>query len=148
MTRPCAVVVLLALLLSSCATGPAPPQKGTPAFFWAAALETFRASDFIKASEHLEQLTRTQGEFTARAMPWEITLDAGLAGAYIELADSYDGGSRANRQNPAPYLKQMNYYRSLANRKVLDIAQTFKRFQATKDDKVPLAFPIPGGSAA
>jgi len=148
MTRSCAIAVLSALLLSSCASGPPPPQKGTPAFFWAAALETFQASDFLKASEHLEQLTKSQGEFTARALPWEITLDAGLAGAYIELADSYDGGSRANTQNPAPYRKQMNYYRSLANRKVLDIAQAFKRFQATQDAKVPLVFPIPAGSAA
>jgi len=147
MTKLCAVAVLVALLLCSCAGGPAPPQKGTPAFYWTAAMETFKTSDFIKTSEHLEQLTKTQGEFTARALPWEITLDAGLAGAYIELADSYDGGSRANSENPAPYRKQMNYYRSLANRKVLDIAQTVKRFQATQDAKVSLVFPIPAGSA-
>src|ERR1039458_6210743 len=31
---------------TSCSSGPQPPQPGTPAFFWAATNETYRAGDY------------------------------------------------------------------------------------------------------
>ena len=58
---------LLAGAGTSCSSGPQPPQPGTPAFFWAAAKETYRAGDFLKTSENLQRILATDNEFSARA---------------------------------------------------------------------------------
>ena len=52
---------------TSCSSGPQPPQPGSPAFFWAAAKETYRAGDFLKTSENLQRILVTDNEYTARA---------------------------------------------------------------------------------
>ena len=52
---------------TSCSSGPQPPQPGTPAFYWAAAKETYRAGDFLKTREHLQRILATENEFSARA---------------------------------------------------------------------------------
>ncbi len=46
-----AIALSIAGLLAagtSCSSGPQPPQPGTPAFYWAAANQTYRAGDFLK----------------------------------------------------------------------------------------------------
>ena len=40
-------IVALVAVGTSCQSGPQPPQPGTPAFFWAAAGETYRAGDEV-----------------------------------------------------------------------------------------------------
>src|ERR1035437_2214362 len=85
---------------TSCSSGPQPPQPGTPAFYWATAKETYRAGDFLKASENLQRILVSENEFTARARAWDTVISAGLTQGYIELADNWEAGARANRPNP------------------------------------------------
>lgn len=149
-SSPNLVYVLAAgLFLTSCSSGPAPVEKGTPPFYWQAANETYKAGDYVKTSEHLAHLVKSQNEFTSRAQPWLLIVSSGVAKGYIDLADSFENGSRANKTNPAAFRKNMNDMRTMANRVVLQFAEVFERFQKSNtDEKIALAFPFPSGSAA
>ena len=137
-----------ALVLASCSSGPAPPAMGTPPFYWQAAKETFAAGDYLKTNDHLEQLSKGENEFTARAQPWRMVLTSGMAKGYMDLADSYEFGSRANKTNPTPFRKQTSEYRTRASQAALAFAETFERFEkSNKDATITLAFAFPTGSA-
>jgi hypothetical protein len=136
----------LALLLVSCSTGPAPPARGTPAFYWQAATETFGAGDYLKASDHLEQLTKPGGEYAARAVPWLLVVSGGMASGYLDMVETFWRGSRANRANQTPFRRQMGEYQMRADRRALEFAETFLSFQKMKEASIPLAFPYPKGS--
>jgi hypothetical protein len=104
--RAVAIALSIAGLVAagtSCSSGPQPPQAGTPAFFWAAARETWRAGDFLKTSENLQRILATENDYTARARAWDTAISAGITQAYIELADAWEAGARANRANPTPF---------------------------------------------
>lgn len=136
------------LVVTSCSTGPAPPQIGTPAYYWSAAKETYAAGDYLKASEHLENLARTENEYMARALPWNLILTSGMAKGYADLADDFEFGTKANRANPTPFRRQMGEYRQYASTLALQFAHTFEIFEKTnKDPKIALDFTFPTGSA-
>jgi hypothetical protein len=143
------VLGAVVFLVTSCESGPAPPAKGTPAFYWAAAKENFSAGDYVKTSEHLEQLTKSNNEFSARALPWRLVILSGLATGYMDVGDKFEKGMRANNNNSMPFRKQMSDARSAASRLALDFAEAFDRFdKASKDAQIPLAFTSPMGNAA
>lgn len=145
----CAVLVLVPVFTSCSSGGPQPPKPGTPAFYWAAAKETYRTGDFVKTNDNLGQISKTDNEFTARARLWEIVTSSGLAQAYIELADVYDAGAKARRDNPTPFRREASTLRTSASAAALEFADAFHRFQeANKDPKVTLEFDFPGGNAA
>jgi hypothetical protein len=134
---------------TSCSSGPQPPQPGTPAFFWAAANETYRAGDYLKTSEHLQRILASENEFTARARAWDTVISGGVAQAYIELADNWEAGARGNRTDPTPFRKQVSSLRSLASAAAIQYAEdVHKVVEADKDPTILLAFAIPAGAAA
>jgi hypothetical protein len=142
------ILVLPACFLLISCSGDNAPREGTPAFYWAAATETFNAKDYVKTVHHLENATASDNEFTARARPWLLVMTSGMAHGYAELADSFDSGAMANKANPTAFRRQTNTYRGEANRLSLEFVEVFDKFQKGKDDPVPLAFPFPSGSAA
>jgi hypothetical protein len=136
------------LVVMSCSTGPAPPEIGTPAYYWSAAKETYAAGDYLKASEHLENLAKTENQYTARALPWDLILTSGMAKGYADLADDFEYGSKANRANPTPFRRQMGEFRKYASTLALQFAHSFNTFEKTnKDPKIALDFTFPTGSA-
>jgi len=144
-------LTILGLLAAgtSCSSGPQPPQPGTPAFFWAAANETYRAGDYLKTSEHLQRILVSENEFTARARGWDTVITGGVAHAYIELADNWEAGARGNRPDPTPFRKQVSSLRSLASAAAIQYAEdVHKVVEADKDPTILLAFAIPAGAAA
>ncbi|MGH9719608.1 MAG: hypothetical protein ACRD8O_05310 [Bryobacteraceae bacterium] len=142
-------IVGSAAALLSCSGGPAPPTPGTLPFYWAAAQETFKTGDYIKTGDHLDQLTRSENEFTARAAPWRLILLAGLGRGYMDIAERFDQGVRANKTNPGPLRKRLLEYRSMASRYQLQFAEAFEKFQKTQTQgDVTLALPFPRGSPA
>ena len=145
---PACAAISVILLLLSCSSGPVAPQKGTPAFYWAAANETYAAGDYIKTVEHLDKILETDNEYTARAQPWLMLLESGMAKGYMELADYYEYGARAKKDDPTPFRRLTSQYRGFANRMALHFAETFSAFQRGKSDTVSLGFPYPAGSAA
>jgi hypothetical protein len=141
------ILLLACLFLISCSDSGA-PKEGTPAYFWAAAKETFASSDYVKTVEHLEKLTATENEFTARARPWLLVMTSGVTRGYMDLADSFDAGAHASKTNPTAFRRGTNAYRAEANRTALEFVQVFDQFAKGKDDPVPVALPFPTGSAA
>lgn len=145
--RDAAVWVLLtaSLLLISC-SGNSAPQPGTPAFYWNAAKETYAAADYQKTVENLGSIVSTDNEFTARAQPLLLILTSGMAQGYMDLADAYEAGGRANHAQATNFHKQLATYREAANTMALQFADTYSKYQ-NKDDMVTLAFAFPTGSA-
>lgn len=142
----CAVLSPL-LFTTSCSSGSTGPEKGTPAFYWAAAKETFAAGDYLKTLDNLDSLTASDNEFTARARAWHLVLTSGMARGYMDLADAYETGARMNKANPGEFRKQVSAYRGNAGRLALRFADSFAGFQTRKEEKIPLALGYPQGSA-
>jgi len=132
------------LALFSCSSSNA-PEPGTPAFYWAAARDTYNAGDYQKTLEHLGNILSTQNDYVARAQPWMLVLSSGMAHGYMDLADAFDAGSHATHAQVAAFHRQVNTYRGNANTLALQFADTFSKFQG-KDEYVTLAFPYPTGS--
>ena len=141
-----AIAVAAAGLNFSCSSSSG-PEPGTPAYFWAAAKETFAANDYVKTSEHLDKVLASENEFTARARPWSLILTSGMVRGYMDVADKLESGVREKKADPGGFRKYISNSRSTAGRLSLHFAETFMRFQKGKDDPVPLAFSYPSGSA-
>ena len=132
---------------TSCSSGPQLPQPGTPAFYWAAARETYRAGDFVKTSENLQRILVSENEFSARARAWDAVISSGLAQGYMELADAWETGARSNRLNPTPFRKQVSALRALASASAIQFTEDIhKVVEANKDPKILLAFAYPAGA--
>jgi hypothetical protein len=138
----------LAFLTTSCATGPRPPEPGTPAFFWGAAQQTFKSGDLLKTNDDLLEILQGENDFTARARVWQIALSAGIVRGADELAAAYEAGARMNRANPGPFRKNVTQLRTLAGHSALDFAQQVHNMAAKeKGPQIALEFPFPPGSA-
>ena len=138
----------LAFLLASCATGPAPPAQGTPAWHWRNAQTTWEAGDLRKTSDNLETLIAAGGEFAERAQPWRLILTGGMAAGFMDLAEGFELGARANPAASAGFRKYMSDYRSMADSQAVQFWQTLAEFEKTQHGGgVPLAFSFPKGSA-
>lgn len=146
-TMATGILLFACLFLISCSDSGA-PKEGTPAYYWAAANETFAASDYVKTVDHLEKLTASENEFTARARPWLLVMTSGTTRGYMDLAESFDAGAHTNKTNPTAFRRSTNDYRAEANRTALAFVQAFDQFVKGKDDPVPVALPFPTGSAA
>jgi len=144
--RSAAILALFSatLILFSCSSDNA-PKPGTPAFYWAAAKETYATGDYQKTVEHLGNIVSGQSEYVARAQPWLLVLSSGMAQGYIDLAEAYDKGGHANRAQATNFHRQTNTYRGAANTLALQFADTLSKFEG-KDEYVPLAFAYPTGS--
>jgi hypothetical protein len=137
------------ILSAACSSGPAAPERGTPAFYWSAAKETFTAGDFLKTSDNLDQLLKTDNEFKTRAQPWSLILTSALAHGYMETGDSFEQGARANKTNPLPFRRYTNEERRMARGLALQFDEQFQSFlKSNKDEPVRLAFPFPNGTQA
>lgn len=142
-------VVVAAIMLVACSSGPSAPQKGTPAFYWLAARETFSAADYVAALDNLTKLLKTENEFVPRALPWSLILSSGMAKGYMDVAECFDRGTKARKADPAGFRKQMINQRTLANGMALQFAEFYQTFAKTgKDQAIALDFPFPTGSAA
>jgi hypothetical protein len=142
----CSVLAVL-WACTSCSTGPQQAAPGTPAFIWGAAKQTYKTGDFRKTSENLMQLVRTESEFTAQARPWAAVISAGIAQGYLDLAQAYEAGARANRANPTPFRKQISMFHSLASASALEFAEEAHiLLDKDKDAAVTLACDYPTGS--
>jgi hypothetical protein len=142
-----AVICVIGTLIS-CSTGPSAPEKGTPAFYWQSAREVYRAGDYMKTLQHLDNLLSTDNEFTARALPWSLVLKSGIAEGYMDAAESYAIGARNNHADPSTFRRQVSDYHNAANQLALQFADDFAKLDKVKGDTITLEFAYPKGSAA
>jgi hypothetical protein len=140
--------VALACFAVSCSTGPQPPQPGTPAFFYGAAQQVYKAGDLLKTNDDLLEVLQTENEFTAKARVWQIALSAGIVQGADDLAVAYEAGAKMNRANPAPFRIAASQLRTLGGHSALDFAQQVHTLMAKeKGPQIALDFPFPPGSA-
>ena len=143
----CAVAGALLLAASCGSKGPEPPKPGSPAFIWAIARDSYKAGDYVKTNEGLDQLLGGKSNFVARAAPVKLVLGAGLAQGYIELADRFETGTKATRSNPAVFRRQMSEYRRLARAVAMQVLEAaHQHMNNWKDPNVTFVFPFPAGS--
>jgi hypothetical protein len=143
------IAIGAAALLTSCSSGPEAPAKGTPAFYWQAAKETQAGGDMANTNDHLSKLLRGENEFAGKAQVWKLVLASGMAKGYMEYADAFEFGARANKTNQMQFRKQVSDLRGGANALALEVAEVFGNFQQkNKDAEVVLAFPFPSASPA
>jgi hypothetical protein len=121
---------------------------GSPEFYWYAAKETYAAGDYMKTADHLDHLIDNQNEYTARAVPWSLALNSGMAAGYMELADSYSAGARVNKANTLAFRRKAADYRTMASPLVLRFAQTAEKMSQLSSAGIQLAFSLPKGTAA
>jgi hypothetical protein len=138
---------ILLLTLQSCSQGPAPPAKGTPPFYWQAAQESFAAGDPVRTISHLDQLTKTDNEFSARAKPWRMVALWGVLKGHLDIAEKFDYGAKQNKTNPMPFRKQVNDSRSAAGNLAMQLAEAWKGYQGSVGSEILLDFSLPPGSA-
>jgi hypothetical protein len=144
---PLLLVLGVLVLLASCSVGPAPPQPGSPAFYWAGAQESYRAGDLVKTNDDLLEIIQSENDYTVRARVWQIVLSAGLLQGVQELAKAYEVGSRMNRENPLPFRKQIAALRGVGSRQALELTQSVHALvgKGTRPEIV-LPFSYPPGS--
>ncbi len=147
-TRGLALAALIPafVLLFSCSSKPVGPQPGSPEFYWSAAKETTAMGDYVKTTMHLDRLASKETEYTTRAQAWLMVLNAGMAKGYMDMAENFESGARANRSDPLSFRRVANNYRQTAGRLSLQLAQAFDVFSKTTTDPVPLAFNFPKGN--
>jgi hypothetical protein len=151
MRRKCLIAAGLGILFiaAGCSSGPQPPEPGTPAFMWSAAKTGYGAGDYLKVNDNLSQLGKGTSEFAARSRPLTVILTSAIAKGYAELADDFDAGAQANRNNPAPFRRQVNLFRSQASAAALQTAQSVHEFLLSNPpDRIPVELPYPSGSAS
>ncbi len=151
MRRKCLIAAGLGILFiaAGCSSGPQPPEPGTPAFMWAAAKTAYGTGDYLKANDNLSQLGKGTSEFAARSRPLAVILTSAIATGYAELADDFDAGAQANRNNPAPFRRQVNLFRSQANAAAIQTAESVHEFLLSNPpDKIAVEVAYPTGSAS
>ncbi len=148
-TTVCIISTLfIAFVCTSCSSGPSGPQPGTPAFYFGSARQTFSAGDFLKTEDNLERALKS-ADFAAQAQPWSLVVLAGLGHGYMEMADNFETGARANRTDPSFFRRQSSDYRRFARGIALQLTERYRDFeQSNKDAEIALAFPFPSGSQA
>ena len=142
----CVPAVALVILFS-CLSEPAGPAKGTPAFYWQAAGESYKLGDPMKTVENLDHILAIDNEYVAKALPWSLALTSGMASGYTELADAYEAGARANQSDPTAFRRPVSDYRGYANRFSLSFAEQAAKLDKLQGDSVPIAFGYPVGTA-
>lgn len=146
------IALVLALVtgiatLFSCSSGPSEPKMGSPAFYWQGAREVYKAGDYMKTLQNLDNLLATDNEYTARALPWVLVLKSGIAEGYMEAADNYAVGVH-NSHEPSAFRRQVSDNRNAASQLALQFAEDFGKIAKLKGDTITLEFAYPKGNAA
>jgi hypothetical protein len=139
--------VLAALMLSSC-SGTVAAKAGSPDSYWAAARQAYAAGDYRGTVEQLDFLVDNHSAYTARAIPWSLVLTSGMATGYIELADDYSRGARANPARAATFRRKASEYRNLANPLVMQAARLAEKLDQLPPGSITLTFGRPRGNLA
>ena len=142
-----AICLVLALLTSCSGSSTTATKAGSSGFYWSAARETYSSGDYMKTLDHLERLIDTDSEYSAQALPWYLVLSSGAASGYMELADQYSAGARANKARAVAFRVKAMEYRTNASRLALRFAQEVEKMGRLRNGGVALAFALPSGNA-
>jgi len=115
---------------------------------WSDASERYLAGDYLKAISNLEPLLDRDNPQSARALPLSLVLTSGVAAGYIDVAECYAAGARANKAKATAFKNKASVYRALANHMVLQFAEGARRIDQISGGSIQLAFAPPRGNGA
>ena len=141
-------ILSLAFALASCAGGPPEPTVGSPEWHWQAAKTTWDIGDLNKTSDNLEPLVKADNQMAALAQPWQLILTAGMATGYMDVADAFEQGARANKSAPLAFNAVKDRYHNLASKEAAEFYQTYMEFKKTdQQGDIRLGFSFPKGNS-
>ena len=148
--KPAAWLAAAAILICmACSGGSTLPKPGSPGYYWSSANAAYKSGDFVKTDEELQRILVGESDYTAKARAWDMVVAGGLAKGYAELAEVYDAGGKANRQNPLAYRKKVSELRALSGNMAMQLAENVHKFlEQPKEPNVKLSFAFPAGNAA
>jgi len=148
-TRSLLILVSISVIqiLISCSSQPSQPAMGSPGYYWQGAREVYKAGDYAKTLQNLDNVLATDNEYVARALPWALVLRSGVAEGYMDAAANYELGARNSRE-PAAFRRLVSADRDSASQLALQFAEDFGKIDKLKGDTVALEFSYPKGSAA
>jgi hypothetical protein len=120
---------------------------GSPGYYWQGAREVYKAGDYMKTLQNLDNVLATDNEYVARALPWALVLRSGVASGYMEAAENYDLGAH-NSHQPAAFRRQVSADRDTASQLALQFADDFGKLDKLKGNTITLEFSYPKGNAA
>jgi len=147
--RSLLVLALISVLVTllSCSSQPSQPAMGSPGYYWQGAREVYKAGDYTKTLQNLDNVLATDNEYVARALPWALVLRSGVAEGYMDAAANYDLGAHNSRE-PTAFRRQVSADRDTASQLALQFAEDFGKIGKLQGDTVALEFSYPKGSAA
>jgi hypothetical protein len=122
-------------------------ESDSAVFYWSRAKERYSAGDYLKALAHLDHLLTAGNPYSSRALPFSLVVTSGVASGYMELADYYAAGAKANKGKALTFQRKASDYRAMANHLVLHFADNTRKMGLLEGDSVQLAFGPPKGSA-
>jgi hypothetical protein len=148
--KAAATLSIFSLTLLSCSSStnaPAPARPGTPQFTWGVARQAYQVGDYDKAASSLSQLAGSENPYKEKAAPWALLLSASVAKGNMDLAEQYQAGAKANRNQSGGFRKEISILKNAAGAAALQSAEIIHKYLEGKiPDSIPLGFGDPGGS--
>ncbi len=144
------LIVPAVALLTSCSTGGQPAAADPWASSWEHAEQLFAAGDLDETLRQVDKLLQAPEPYRAKAAAWKMTILAGRARGYYELAEAHLAGSQEDAGQAPRLWRATSTYRSRCRGESLALAEMAvvaeKYFSGS--DAVELDFPFPTATAA
>ena len=138
----------LMAVLSSCSKPGVSAARPESAAQWSAANERYMSGDYLKAIADLDGLLEPGNPYEGRALPLSLALTSGVAAGYIDIAECYAAGARANKAKAVAFKRKASVYRALANHMVLQFAERARKIDQIPGGNIQLAFAPPRGNGS
>jgi hypothetical protein len=117
---------------------------------WREVNREYESGDYINTLNYLDDLLRTQNDYTARAAAWKVVILGGMTRSALEIEQACaEGIFRVKSVDTGPYRTCMERFRWRARANTLGLIEALNEVErnAAASGTVPLDFPLPKASA-
>jgi hypothetical protein len=117
--------------------------------YWKQVNREYESGDYIDTLNYLNDLLRTENDYTARAAAWKVVILGGMTRSSVEIEEACNKGiSRVAAWNSGPYKNCVEQFRWKARTRTLDLIDALSEFEAKAGagGDVLLDFPLPNAS--
>jgi hypothetical protein len=118
---------------------------------WKQVNREYESRDYIKTLNYLDDLLRTENDYTARAAALKVVILGGMARSALEIEEACAKGIyRVKRSDSGPYKTCIEGFRWRARTNTLGLIDALNEFEksAEASGTVSLDFPLPDASSA
>jgi len=148
--RAANLLVLAAITLSSCSSGPQRSAVDRWSPRWHEAEQLLAEGRIDETLQQIQALLDAEEPHKTKAAAWKMLVLAGKARGYFELAEAYLAGAEENPAQFSDFRRAVSKYRSHSRAASLALAQmaTDAERHFGRVDTIPLNFPLPPGSTS